>query len=297
MKRGIVIVIVALIAAACGAGGPPPLPTPPPATTPPGGTTSPTTAPPVTITPPVTVTPSVSIRPTPSSPGYEAWLELRGNLFIAIRQINASDAVEGAIKAMFRGPTKRESKLGIQTEVPKKAKVNGVTEHNALARVDLSHSFYTGKDHRSLSMRYAQVVYTASQFAAVNGVQFLENGKPKRVLNGDQTDQLHSANAKNYANLLPPILVQQPVIGEQVANPILVAGTTSVGTVSMRLLAPDGTLIASTTAPNACSGCRGTFTGNLTYYTKEKRGAVQVYEVGPTGTPINSVKVPVQLAP
>ncbi len=82
---------------------------------------------------------------------------------------------EDAIRALFKGPTAAEYKLGYRTYVPSRTTLRGVTVRNGQATVDVSLNFALG-DAQSLDARLTQLVRTASGLDGINQVQLVVNG-------------------------------------------------------------------------------------------------------------------------
>ncbi|HEU4356622.1 MAG TPA: Gmad2 immunoglobulin-like domain-containing protein [Actinomycetota bacterium] len=97
------------------------------------------------------------------------------------------------------------------------------------------------------------------------------------------------------------IVVRAPMPGDDILSPVVVTGTARSGNgeVLVRILARDGTELAAMNAPIDCGDtCRGTFRATLAFYAPSRQqGAVQVLEVGPGGSALHLVEVPVRLIP
>jgi hypothetical protein len=105
----------------------------------------------------------------------------------------------------------------------------------------------------------------------------------------------------DYADLLPPIVVIAPAIGERVTSPVTVTGTADVyeATVSVRVLDAAGREIGTAFTTASCgSGCRGAYRLNVRYgRAAAGPGTVEVYEVSARdGSRVNAVRIPVHLA-
>ncbi|MBM0257117.1 GerMN domain-containing protein [Micromonospora sp. 4G55] len=146
---------------------------------------------------------------------------------------------------------------------------------------------FADTDARTLRLRRAQVVWTLTQFPTVRRVAFAGSGV---VL--ARTD---------LADLLAPIVVTEPAIGQRVAGPVTVAGTADVyeATVSIRILDGAGRVVGTGFTTATCgSGCRGDYRGGVAYrLATAGPGTVEVYEVSPRdGSRTHVVAVPVLLA-
>ncbi len=81
-----------------------------------------------------------------------------------------------AVQQLLRGPTKAETKAGVETYVPRGTKVRSVTVADGLATVDLSLPFALGGDGASLLARLSQVVHTATGPEGAKRVRLLVEG-------------------------------------------------------------------------------------------------------------------------
>ena len=152
-----------------------------------------------------------------------------------------------------------------------------------------------------MSMRLAQVVYTVTQFSTVKGVQFALDGEPIEVIGGEGVVIDHPLTRKDYAELLPAILVESPQTGQEVASPVNVTGTANVYEANVTVLIRDakGNEIARTFTTATCgSGCRGKFSVTLPYEVSEDQEGtivVQDDDAAGTGHPPHVVEIPVSL--
>jgi len=100
----------------------------------------------------------------------------------------------------------------------------------------------------------------------------------------------------------PAIVVDSPLPGDELLSPITVRGTANVfeASVSIRILGATGEVLAAINTQATCgSGCRGTFSSPLAFYTPFRQsGTIEVFEVSAVdGSAINVVSVPVTLVP
>jgi hypothetical protein len=149
-------------------------------------------------------------------------------------------------------------------------------------------------------LRIAQVVYTLAQFPTVTGVEFEVNGQGVTVLGGVPVQSPQTAAM--YDGLLPPITVQNPVIGQELTSPVTVSGTADVfeAVVSVRILDSAGHEIARTFSTASCgTGCRGDYSVPLSYSVAQAEpGTIEVFETSPkNGQPVNIQLIPVTLTP
>ncbi|SCF17905.1 Sporulation and spore germination [Micromonospora purpureochromogenes] len=269
-------------AAPSTAGAPVTAPTAPPGT-PTAGTPGPTatrsTAP---VTPPRTGTPS------PAGTGsvtVQLWFA-RAGVVVPTRRTRPTTVATSrlALAELAAGPTSAEAATGLATLVPAGVEMVRIAEGTATVAPPPS---FADTDAPTLRLRRAQVVWTLTQFPTVRRVAFAGSGV---VL--ARTD---------LADLLAPIVVTEPAIGQRVTGPVTVAGTADVyeATVSIRILDGSGRVVGTGFTTATCgSGCRGDYRGGVAYrLASAGPGTVEVYEVSPRdGSRTHVVAVPVLLA-
>lgn len=206
-----------------------------------------------------------------------------------------------AVTALLRGPSAAERAAGVATSVPEGTRISGLSiSENGVATVDLSREFESGGGSASMIMRLAQLTYTLTQFPTVKGVDLHLDEQPVQVFGGEGIVLDHPMTRDTFRDLLPPILVESPLIGQRVSGPITVSGTANVfeATVSISVMDSAGKEIVRTFTTATCgTGCRGTYSKAVRYkVTQTQPGIVRVYESSAEdGTPINVVDIPVTL--
>lgn len=242
-------------------------------------------------------TPATSPHPSPTqrpSEGrtftYQVWFEQSGKLFVTRRTSPFTLAVgRTALTAMLSGPSSAERSAAVATAIPSGSRLLGLTILGGVATVDLSSEFRPPGGPSALAV--AQVVYTITQYPNVKLVEIRAGG----------VDLFETAQTRaGYTADLPAILVEGPLIGAVVSNPVTVSGTANVfeATVSLRILDQNGNEIARTFTNASCgTGCRGTFSVAVSYRVpSQQRGTIEVYESSARdGSPINVVRIPVTL--
>jgi len=217
----------------------------------------------------------------------QLWFTRAGRLAPARRTRPATLATSRlALTELAAGPSAAERAAGLGTALPAEPgfTVEGIS--GRVATVDAGPAFSAGSP-AAVRLRQAQVVYTLTQFPTVARVRFRSGGDP--------------AGRGAYADLLPPIVVLDPVIGRRVSSPITITGTADVfeATVSVRLLDGAGAELATAFTTATCgSGCRGDYRLTLPYRTTGGgAGTVEVYQVSARdGSRQDVVSVPVRLA-
>ncbi|MGN9806573.1 Gmad2 immunoglobulin-like domain-containing protein [Micromonospora sp. L32] len=245
----------------------------------PGPTATRSTGP---VTPPRTPTPSPAAT---GSVTVQLWFA-RAGVVVPTRRTRPTTVATSrlALAELAAGPTSAEAAAGLATLVPAGVEMVRIAEGTATVAPPES---FADTDARTLRLRRAQVVWTLTQFPTVRRVAFAGSGV---VL--ARTD---------LADLLAPIVVTEPAIGQRVAGPVTVAGTADVyeATVSIRILDGSGRVVGTGFTTATCgSGCRGDYRGGVAYrLATAGPGTVEVYEVSPRdGSRTHVVAVPVLLA-
>jgi hypothetical protein len=205
MKRIIVIIsVLALLAAACGAGD--------------VGSGGSVTLPPsdgdtTTSTPTTTVPGGDTTQPTqPDDGGSETADQIFVELFFVkegisaksvIRAVDTPDVAANAIRALIEGPTPAEQDTELSTAVPADTLLLGLTIRDGLATIDLSREFEAGGGSANILSRLAQVVYTLTQFPTVDRVVFHLDGEPVGVFSGEGVVLDGPVSRSDYAGILP----------------------------------------------------------------------------------------------
>ena len=240
--------------------------------------------------------PSASPGPT-KTPGrtvtFEVWFLSHGHLFVTKRTEPFTPAVAKlALDALTAGPSQVEERAGVATSLPAgvTGSIAGLT--GGKVTVDFGPPFYAERDS-IVRLRQAQVVYTLTQYSTISRVAFSENGRPAGSKAWTRND---------FADLLPLILVESPIIGQRVGNPVTVSGIANVfeATVSLRILDENGREVASTFTTATCgTGCWGDYSVSVPYSVDhEQPGIVEVYEsFARDGSRINVDDIPVTLTP
>jgi hypothetical protein len=133
----------------------------------------------------------------PSARSFEVWFAKDGHLVEALRTHSATRRVAtAALDALLAGPTPSERAAGLRSEIPTGTRLLGVAIAGGVARVDLTPDFESAASSRSLQLRLAQVVYTATQFPTVKQVRFSVGGTPIAALG-------HAVGRTAYRPLAP----------------------------------------------------------------------------------------------
>jgi hypothetical protein len=246
-------------------------------------------------TTPVSPSPTPSATPSPSGRKFtfQVWFLNHGLLFVTKRTEAFTPAVAGlALSGLLTGPSSAESAAGVTSAIGGGLGGRIAALANGKATVDLDSRFFQEKDP-IVRLRQAQVVYTLTQYSTINKVTFTSGGQSLGTM---------AWTRKSFDDLLPAILVESPVIGQRIPNPVTVSGTANVfeATVSLRILDENGKTVANTFTTATCgTGCRGDYSVSIPYSVDhEQKGTVEVYESSAKdGSAINVVDIPVTLTP
>jgi germination protein M len=204
-----------------------------------------------------------------------------------------------AVTMLLAGPGEDEEELA--TAIPAETKLLGLSIDGGVATVDLTSEFESGGGSLSMRMRIAQIVYTLTQFPTVDSVLFELDGEPVEAIGGEGVIVDQPLRRKDYADLLPAIVVATPFVEQAVGSPIRVSGTANVfeANVTVRILDAHGREIARTFTTATCgTGCRGTFSVDVPYSVNEDQSGWVVVsddDAAGVGRPPHEVKIPVEL--
>lgn len=206
-----------------------------------------------------------------------------------------------AMTELLKGPSRQEAANGWGTAIPAGSELLGIDLDEGVATVDLSSEFESGGGSLSARMRLAQLVYTLTEFRTIQSVALEIEGRPATTFSSEGIVIDGPLTRADFEDLVAPIIVQAPLAGQKVTNPVRISGNANVfeATVSIRILAGDE-VIAETFATATCgTGCRGTYSKSVSFQVpQETEGVIQVYESSAKdGSPLHVVNVPVVLLP
>ena len=234
---------------------------------------------------------------------YEVWFHRGEHLFVGHRSENATLAVgRASIEALLEGPDVHETQRDVQSSVPRGTELLGLDIQGGIATVDLTSEFESGGGSLSMTMRLAQVVYTLTQFGTVDAVQFMLDGERVDVFSAEGIVLDHPVRRRDYAELLPPILVTSPGIEATVGNPVTITGSANVfeANVTIRVEDAAGKELAHTFTTATCgTGCRGTFSATVRLKPTNETHAFIILsddDADGDGSPSYEVEVPVRLS-
>jgi hypothetical protein len=166
--------------------------------------------------------------------------------------------------------------------IPEGTQLLGVEVAGGIATVNLSAGFRGGDDNSdavqdaaAVRRAAAQIVFTLTRFPEITGVRILVEGVAlgDAIIRPKAGADLGPATRADFADFLPPIMIEQPVYWASAGeNPLAVAGTADVfeATVSLELLDQHGTVLWQGFATATCgTGCRGDFAAEIPYEVAE----------------------------
>jgi hypothetical protein len=235
---------------------------------------------------------------------YQVWFVNDDGLFVTYRTEPATQRVgTAALESLLAGPDDFEDGYGLSTAVPDGTQLLGLTITDGIATVDLTSEFESGGGSASMQARLAQVVYTLTQFPTVDGVLFSLDGEPIDVLGGEGVIIDHPLQRRDFADLLPPILVTAPALNQAVQGSVLIRGSANVfeANVGIQILDAQGNVLVETFTTATCgTGCRGTYRTRVPFQVDQAQlGTIVVHDddAAGTGTFPNEVRIPVKLLP
>jgi hypothetical protein len=251
----------------------------------------------------------ITESPTPTEIGLtqlvvEQWFTKGEQLYLTHTTVESQPAIgKATLEALLAGPP-TTADPEVETQIPPDAMLLDLTINGGVAHVNLSQEFETLDDGCAIcdELRLAQVVYTLTQFPTVNNVLFELEGQPIRTFGSHGILLDGPQDRKDFEQDAPPIVVETPYEGEEVASPILMTGTANVfeATVSYRLVDGAGNEIKTGFTTATCgTGCRGRFTERIKFEVSERTEAVlQVFESSAeNGEPLHEVDIPLTLLP
>lgn len=260
-------------------------------------TTTPTTAPPPTTAP----APSTSL-PTPMTMDVRVYFIHGDQIAVAHRTVTATQqTATAAMTELLAGPNATDSASGLATAIPAASRLLGINISGGLATVDLTGAFASGGGTASMTDRLAQVTFTLTQFATINGVVFHLDGKAVSVFSSEGIILDHPATRAGFESITPAILVEYPGKGWAVQSPLRVAGSANVFEAQFQAELKDSTghvIAAQSIHATSGTGTRGTFDTTIAFSaTATGPATLTVFDISPRdGSRIDVVTVPLQLA-
>jgi germination protein M len=272
-----------------------------------GGGTSPTTTEATTTTAPSGSSTSTSgtTVTTPTAPVTVSLYWVRGGQWLGVshRSIPATRSVgSAAVDALFGGTTGTESSAGLASVVPAGSKLLGLSIAGGIATANFNSTFASGGGSFSTQARIAQVVFTLTQFPAIQKVLFQLNGVTVSTFGGEGLILNHPLSRSDEVSLLPPIFLESPAVGDTVRSSLHVTGlaNTYEATFQVQLVDATGRMVVDHyVMATAGTGTWGTFDASFPYTTTAiGTGKLVVFEISAKDrSHVNEVDVPLTVRP
>ncbi len=254
---------------------------------------------------PSDTTAAPSPSPSAVATGLHVFLVQGDTLVSAYREplVRGSAVLRAALTELLAGPTAFDRDVGLTTAVPDGTTLRDVSVADGTATVDLDAAYESGGGSLSMTLRLAQVVWTATQFPSVDRVGFRIDGTPVTVFGGEGIVLDHPATRAQFEDVLPAILVESPGVGETVpGGSVTVSGSANVfeAVLFVAVTDWDGRIVAQQRVQaTSGTGTRGTFSVTLDAEQPQAGvGAVHAWSLSPKdGSRINVVELPVHVAP
>jgi hypothetical protein len=284
----LIVTLGLFVVAACTDGGGE-------AITSPASTARPTTTAVATTAPPTTAPPQGEIAVYVFFAGYPVE---PGPFLVPLARRGEGDVAE-ALTLLLEGVTEEEAAAGLSSPVPEGTRLLGVEVAGGVASVDLSGEFESGGGSLSVLGRVAEVVYTATQFEAVDAVDFLIDGTPVDVLTGEGLIVDRPQTRADYVDLVPAIFVDGPYWGSSVALPLSMAGWADVesGVVDYTVVDVTGSIVAEGVVQATPGAPRSEFAATVTASAAPAPGwgSLIVFETAPDGSQAHVLEYPLLL--
>lgn len=181
--------------------------------------------------------------------------------------VDGSD-LQAVVEALVAGVPAEAAAYNLVTTIPPGTRVNKVAASGDEVVVDLSSEFGSGGGSLSMQARVAQVVFTLTRDPQYRQVRFLIDGKAVDSLGGEGVMIAAPQSRETWETLSPVVLVESPVLGDTVTNPLTVTGTANTfeAEFNLELTDGDGIIVAKRNVmATSGSGTRGTFEADLDF--------------------------------
>ncbi len=167
------------------------------------------------------------------------------------REVDDTVAIaEAALLSLLQGPTEAEADSGpsLGSEIPDGVTLHGIAIDDGLATVDLSGDFAEGGGSATMLSRLAQLVFTLTQFATVDGVALELDGQPTTLFSAEGLDITPPVDRSYFdgTGVLAPVSVDTPSYAGSFAARL--GGSTNVDAFSIEVLDGDGRLLGAAQA-------------------------------------------------
>jgi spore germination protein GerM len=272
-----------------------------------------------------TVTPTPEPTSTPAEPTQTAEVDVklyftrgetigvagRRAVFAAGETVGTPAFYARVISLLLGGPSAEEKEFGLSTAIPSGTELYqpmtstgsgspGVEVSGDTATVDLGSRFQSGGGSLSMQLRAAEVVCTLTQFDAIKRVSFRIDGKHVDALGGEGVKVGPTVTRADFENVLPAILVEQPVPGESIKSPVTISGSANVfeAQFQVQVTDPEGLiLVTKSVLASSGTGTRGTFKVSVPFKTtRTGLGEIIAFDRSEKdGSRIDIVEIPVHM--
>jgi hypothetical protein len=206
-----------------------------------------------------------------------------------------------AVNALLGGTNSTEQSAGLASVVPAGSRLQGLSIADGVATANFNSAFASGGGSFSMQARIAQVVFTLTQFPTVQKVLFQLNGVTATTFGGEGLLLGQPVGRSDEVNLLPPIFLETPAVGDTVHSPLHLTGMSNTyeATFQAQLVDSTGhTVVNHYVTAMAGTGTWGTFDERFSYtISANGTGKVVVFEISPKdGSRVNEVVVPLAVA-
>jgi hypothetical protein len=213
---------------------------------------------------------------------------LRNDTIVPVQRtavITEGAIFDATIDALLQGPLDTEAAAGYRTGMRQQTTRTDLVSLDATSRtVTVSFSSeFRSSDEIVLATRMAQVVFTLTQFQAVQQVAFQLDGEAIPALNDEGQEIDGAATRNDYPALIPQLFVETPAAWSRVSSPIEVRGTAlpTEGTYHYRLVDETNQVLAEGDIQLSGRGAgRRTLAATIPYESDvTTRGALVLYEL------------------
>jgi len=207
-----------------------------------------------------------------------------------------SAKLHAALDALLAGPTAKERAANprLVTMISSGTTLLSVKLDGGEAIVNLSDAFLSGSGDAAVRARIGQVVYTATQFASVDGVTIMVNGE-------GYSDAMYGRGSFRDV-LLPSIFVDRPAWGASYISDTEISGVANVFEAQFLVAVYDhqGIRLDDAAVTASCgSGCWGAFSTKLHYdVTAAQWGELRAWDISEADSSVIDLRTyPVYLRP
>lgn len=223
-----------------------------------------------------------------------------GKIAAATRSVDAgSMPATAALNALLASPAVNELAIGMRSALPAGLSTMAPLRLDSVTKtvtVSLP-SIFTSTSASEEAQRTGQIVYTLTQFPAIQSVAFVIDGKPYKAMKGDGKRASGAVGRADFEKLVPAILVETAKPG----NPLHVEGTANTFEAQFDYALYDAgnkKIASGFVTATSGTGTRGTFKTDISYaISKSQTGTLVAFEKSAKdGSTINLVAVPVALS-